>query len=92
MGFFTRVLIGLAMAGLGAFMVIRTRDIVDFFGTVDFAEHYLGGGGTNLFYKLLGIVICLIGFIVATDMWNAFLQATIGSLFPTANTRPPVQQ
>lgn len=72
------------MVAGGAFFVIRTRSIIDFFGSVDFAERYLGGGGTNLFYKLLGIVICLLGFLVATNLWNAFLQATLGSLFPSA--------
>jgi hypothetical protein len=84
MGFFLRVLLGIVMVVVGSFFVIRTRSIVDFFGSVDFAERYLGGGGTNLFYKLLGIVICLLGFLVATNLWNAFLQATLGSLFPSA--------
>jgi len=77
-----RIILGLGIVGLGAFMVIRTRVIIDLFGMVDWAEAKLGGGGTNLFYKLLGILFCIIGFIVATDMWNAFLQATIGSLLP----------
>jgi hypothetical protein len=85
MGFILRVLLGLVIVAVGAFFVIRTRSIVDFFGGVDFAERYLGGGGTNLFYKLLGIVFCLLGFLVATNLWNAFLQATLGSLFPTAS-------
>lgn len=87
MGFILRVLLGLGIVAVGAFFVIRTRDIVDFFGSVDFAERYLGGGGTNLFYKLLGIVFCLLGFLVATNLWNAFLQATLGSLFPTSSPR-----
>lgn len=85
MGFILRVLLGLGIAAVGTFFVIRTRSVYDFFGSVDFAERYLGGGGTTLFYKLLGIVFCLLGFLVATNMWNAFLQATLGSLFPSAN-------
>ena len=85
MGLILRVLLGLVIVVVGAFFVIRTRTIVDFFGSVDFAERYLGGGGTNLFYKLLGIVFCLVGFLVATNLWSAFLQATLGSLFPAAN-------
>ncbi|MCE9585916.1 hypothetical protein K8R04_01190 [Candidatus Uhrbacteria bacterium] len=82
-----RVLLGLVIVAVGAFFVIRTRTIVDFFGGVDFAEKYLGGGGTNLFYKLLGIVFCLLGFLIATNMWTAFLQATLGSLFPAAQPK-----
>jgi len=87
MGFILRVLLGLGIVAVGTFFVIRTRSVYDFFGSVDFAERYLGGGGTTLFYKLLGIVFCLLGFLVATNMWNAFLQATLGSLFPAANTQ-----
>jgi hypothetical protein len=45
------------------------------------------GGGTNLFYKLLGVVFCLIGFLVMTNLWTAFLQATLGSLFPKPTVR-----
>lgn len=84
MGLILRVLLGLVIVAVGAFFVIKTRTIMDFFGSVDFAEKYLGGGGTNLFYKLLGIVFCLLGFLVATNLWSAFLQATLGSLFPAA--------
>lgn len=82
-----RILLGLVIVAVGVFFVIRTRNIVDFFGSVDFAEKYLGGGGTNLFYKLLGIVFCLVGFLVATNLWSAFMQATLGSLFPAANPK-----
>lgn len=80
MNIFLRVLIGLVVAGVGAFMVIRTEAFLGFFGTVDWAERKLGS--SRLFYKLLGILICFIGFMVATNLWNAFLEATLGGLFP----------
>lgn len=82
MGVILRILIGLAVAGVGVYMVVRTRDILSFFGPVGWAEEKLGGGGSNLFYKLLGVVIILIGFTVAANLWNAFLQATLGNIFP----------
>lgn len=75
-----RIIIGVAILGLGIFMVIRTRVILGFFGPLNFAERYLGGGGSNLFYKLLGIVFCILGIIVATNLWNALLEATLGSV------------
>lgn len=78
-----RIIIGIALAGAGVFIVLRTSAIVDFFGTVDWAEMKLGGGGTHLFYKLLGCFIIIVGFIVATNLWNAFLEATLGSFVPT---------
>ncbi len=79
MDFLAQVLIGIIIVLVGVFFVLRTSSILDFFGPVDWAEQHLGG--SSMFYKLLGVVFCLIGFIVATDLWNAFLQATLGTLF-----------
>lgn len=79
MTFFIHLLIGIAVAAVGVVFVMRTRDILDFFGPIDWAEQHLGG--SSMFYKLLGVVLSLIGFIVATDLWDAFLNATIGQLF-----------
>ncbi len=84
MGVILRILLGLAIAGVGVYFVIRTTTILSFFGLVDWAERKIGPGGSNLFYKLMGVLFCLIGFTVATNLWDAFLQATIGTwLFPS---------
>lgn len=78
-----RILIGLFVAGLGAGMVIKTTSVLDFFGPIEWAEAKMGPGGSALAYKILGILIAFIGFMVATNLWSAFLQATLGSiLFP----------
>ncbi len=90
MGILTRILIGFGLAAVGIFFTIRTRTIIDMFGNVDWADRNLGGGGTSLFYKFLGILVTLIGFVVATNMWDALLQGTIGRLFPEPPRR--VQQ
>lgn len=87
MSFILRLVIGLAIVAVGAFFVIRTRSILEFFGTIDWAEIHIGGGGSNLMYKLIGLVACFVGFMVATNLWNAFLQATIGSLFGGLNAQ-----
>ncbi|MFH1078361.1 MAG: hypothetical protein V1745_03755 [Patescibacteria group bacterium] len=84
MGIFLRIVIGLAIAAVGTFMVLKTRFFLDFFGPVAWADAKLGS--SNLFYKLIGIVIALVGFLVATNLWNAFLQATLGSLFGFGRT------
>jgi hypothetical protein len=81
MGLFLRILIGLVIAAIGAYMVIKTRKMLEFFGPIPWADAHLGGGGTNLMYKLIGIVAIFIGFMVATNLWNAFMQATLGSMF-----------
>lgn len=77
-----RILIGLALTGGGAFMVIRTRAIIDFFGPMDWAEAKLGGGGSVLMYKVIGMILCVVGIIVTTNLWDWFLRATLGSLLP----------
>lgn len=82
MGFILRTLIGLGVAAVGAFMVIKTYTIIDLFGSSDWAEAKLGGGGTNLLYKAVGFVFIFVGFLVATNLWNSFLDATLGSVIP----------
>jgi hypothetical protein len=79
---FVRILIGVIVLAIGAVMVIRTRYFLDFFGSIEWADTHLGGGGSNLLYKVIGIVFCFIGIIVATNLWDAFLNATLGSIFP----------
>jgi hypothetical protein len=76
-----RVLIGVAILGVGIFMVIRTRNILGFFGPIEWAERKIGGGGSNLLYKLVGMLFCFIGMIVIFNLWDAFLEATLGGIF-----------
>ena len=82
MNLFLRIIIGLGIATVGSFIVIRTRSFADFFGMIEWAEAKLGAGGTYLMYKVIGIVLAFIGIIVATNLWDWFLQVTLGSLLP----------
>lgn len=75
---FTRILIGLLVAALGAVITIKANQVYEWFGSMEFADRYLGAGGSRLMYRLIGIAMSLIGFMVATNLWNAFLRATIG--------------
>lgn len=88
MGILTRILLGLGIAAVGLFFTIRTRTIINMFGNIDWADRNLGGGGTSLFYKFLGIFTTLLGFIIATNMWDALLQGTIGRILPEPPRRP----
>lgn len=78
-----RFIIGIAIAAAGSYFVIRTRSILNFFGPIDWAERKLGGGGSYLLYKVIGIIVAIVGIIVAVNLWDWFLQVTLGSLFPT---------
>ena len=79
---FTRILIGLVLIAVGFVLVWKTRKFSEFFGPIDWADVKFGGGGTTLVYKTIGLILIFMGFIWATNLWNAFLEATLGSIFP----------
>ncbi len=81
----TRIIIGLLIVLVGAIIVIKTSKFQDIFGSIAWADRNLGS--SNFAYKLIGLLICFIGFMVATNLWNAFLMATIGSLFGLNRTQ-----
>lgn len=70
------------MVAIGFYFVWKTRTIISTFGSIDWADQKLGGGGTQLMYKFIGLIIIFTGFMVTTNLWDAFLEATLGSLFP----------
>lgn len=76
----TRIIIGLVLVAFGAVMVIYTQRFYDFFGSMNWADRYLGSGGSRLMYKFIGILVSCVGFMYMTNLWGAFLQATLGSL------------
>lgn len=83
MNIVVRILIGLVVVVCGLFLTFKSEAILDFLGPIDLAEEKLGAGGTRLFYKLFGAFVVIVGFLVMTNLWNAFLGATLGSLIPT---------
>ena len=76
---FLQIIIGLVLVIVGAAVTIKANQVYEWFGSMDWADHYLGAGGSRLMYRLIGILMCLIGFMVATNLWGAFLHATLGS-------------
>ncbi|MBI1908047.1 hypothetical protein HYS28_01345 [Candidatus Uhrbacteria bacterium] len=76
-----RILIGFAISALGFLLAWKTEWFLNIIGYVDWAERWFGGGGTRLFYKLLGTAIIIIGFMVITDLFNSFIAGVIGGLF-----------
>ncbi|MFZ6015758.1 MAG: hypothetical protein ACOYUZ_05415 [Patescibacteria group bacterium] len=78
----TRIIFGLIIVALGAVMVIYTNKFYDFFGSMNWADRYLGAGGSRLMYKFIGIIVSLVGFMWMTNLWEPFLKATLGSILP----------
>jgi hypothetical protein len=80
-----RFFTGLIIAALGTLMILKTEPIFNFVGRIPTAEKYLGSGGSRLFIKLIGILIIFGGLMWGLGLWEGFLQATIGSLFPKSD-------
>lgn len=59
--------VGIIAIALGFLIVWKSRALLNFFGEIPFAENKLFSvGGTNTFYKLIGIVLIVIGFLILT--------------------------
>lgn len=69
-----RVLLGLGVISIGFLMVWKTTGFQDFFGASDWAERKLGPGGTNTFYKLLGVLVAFLGMLIATNLISEVMQ------------------
>ncbi len=80
-----RILIGIGVSLLGVLITWKTQIMLDTVGPIDWAERNLGGGGSRLFYKLLGVVITLIGFLVITNLYNMVIGGFVTSLFGGAS-------
>ncbi|MDD4995261.1 MAG: hypothetical protein PHW53_02260 [Patescibacteria group bacterium] len=73
-----QIIIGIVIILVGAFMVIKTETFYGIFGPIAWADAKFGG--TRFFYKVLGIVFCIIGFMVVTNMWQGIITWIFGSL------------
>jgi len=70
------------MVVVGVLAVVKTEWIIQNFGTNAWAEAKFGfSGGSRIFYKLIGLGIIFIGFIIMTGMWEGFLIGTVGKIF-----------
>lgn len=70
------------MAAVGFLLVWKTEWLVQNFGHIDWAEQHLGSdGGTRLFWKLIGILIILIGFGTLTGIFQDILVISLSPLF-----------
>jgi hypothetical protein len=77
-----RIFGGIIATALGVHLVIKTEWYLENFGTIEWAEQkFATSGGSRMFYKLIGIVIIMFGFLAATGMLNGFMMGTVGRLF-----------
>ncbi len=78
----SNIILGLVIVIAGFLLVWKTEWIVINFGSVYWAEKHLGTeGGTRIFYKLLGIIIIVIGYSVMTNLLQPFLFNKLSPFF-----------
>lgn len=77
-----RYVIGIILALAGVAMILKTEWLIENFGTSTWAEDKMGtSGGSRLFYKLIGLAIIFIGFLLITNLFQDFLMGTVGKIF-----------
>lgn len=73
------MLLGLVLLAIGFFMVWKTNLFLQWFGDIG---EMLGFVNANwLSWKVLGMLLMILGFLLATNLLQLFLQVTLGRLF-----------
>jgi len=70
----SKIIVSIILISCGLLLVWKTEPIKRFTGSFDFAEKYLGSGGTYTFLKLCGIIV-----MIFTFMW---LTGTLEKIIP----------
>ncbi len=80
-----RYFFGMVLVAVGILIVIKTEWLIENFGTNAWAETNLGtSGGSRMLYKLIGLALIFIGFMMITGLFGPFLLATVGKLFTSS--------
>ncbi len=88
-----RIIGGVFIVAAGIALVIKSDWFLSNFGRIDWAEQHLGlEGGTRLFYKLLGVVVCLLGMMVALNLFRSFFIGTVGKLILPQDAQQRLQE
>jgi len=75
------IVIGAIILAVGALIVIKSEAVLNMFGRIEFFERYLGTeGGSRLGYKLVGLLIIFIGFLIMTNLIGGFLEWVLSPL------------
>jgi hypothetical protein len=72
---------GMIILALGAFMAVKSESFHKAFGPIAWFEQHLGTeGGSRLGYKLIGVLVFFLGFMIMTGMINGFMMWILGPL------------
>ncbi len=76
-----KYLLALFVITIGSLMVIKTEWFLENFGPSEWAEEKLGGGGSRLMYKLLGLGAIVLAILGATGALGEIILSVFSSLF-----------
>lgn len=66
--------LGLIILTVGVAIVAKSEWLINNFGRIGFFEQHLGtSGGSRLGYKLAGLIVVFVGFLVLTNMIGGFI-------------------
>lgn len=66
---------------LGVFLIIKTQWFITNFGHSAWAEAKMGGGGTRLLYKIVGIIFIIGSLMYMTGMMEEVVVGAASRLF-----------
>lgn len=66
-----RIIIGIILCVVGYFIVRKPHVILDLAGPIMFAEKWFGNSYS--FYKAVGVILILVGFLAITGLHSRFL-------------------
>lgn len=75
------IIIGLIMIVFGSFIVIKSEWLYNTFGIISFFEEKMGVGSSRLGYKIIGLIIILLGTFVLTGLWSNIFVGVFGRFF-----------
>ena len=73
-----RIISSLITIIIGVVLIRKTYGLAGFFGTIGFAEKYLGPGGTYTFFKIVGAIFVVIGALRLFGLGGIFLSPFSG--------------
>lgn len=77
-----RIIMGLVLVAIGIIFVWKSEWFLKTVGEMGWAEkHLLTMGGSRFGYKLIGIILILIGFMMVTGLFGKIILAIFGKSF-----------
>ncbi len=76
-----RVLVAIFGIPLGLIIMIYRFQLTQFSGKIQWAEQYLGSGGTYNFYIIAGLAVSVLSLMYSLGTIQSFFTGTLGTIF-----------